>query len=323
MDILKKGDLVVDFGTANCVIIKKGKGIVLEEPTVVAISPKTKKVKAVGQEAKEMLGKESSELISRRPMKEGGISNYRLAIALLRNFLKKSNSGFLNYKPKVTISTPAGISSVEQRALVKALKTVGVKEINLFPEPMAAAIGAGIPVDKSKGRLVINLGGGTAEIAIISSSAIVNFESHKGVGDLLNQEIRQYIKDIFNLDIGEYQAESIKIAIGSALDVEDPIKHEIKGKDMNTGMLKSIHINTNDLVKPIQQILDKIIEATKRVIINSSPEIGADILDIGGVMTGGSSLLRNIDKYFSFRLQIPVYKADDPLKCVVIGMERA
>lgn len=323
MNILKKGDLVVDFGTANCIIIKKGRGIVLEEPTVVAISPKTKKVRAVGKEAKEMLGKESSELISRRPMKEGGISNYRLAIALLKNFLKKSNSGFIVSKPKVTISTPAGISSVEQRALVKALKTIGVKEITLFPEPMAAAIGAGVPVDKSKGRLVVNLGGGTAEIAVISSNAIVNFESHKGVGDLINQEIREYIKDFFNLDIGEYQAETIKIAIGSAIAVEDPLKYEIRGKDLSSGMLKSININTNNLVKPTQRILDKIIEATKRVIINSSPEIGADIVDIGGVMTGGSSLLRNIDKYFAFKLQIPIYKADDPLKCVVIGMEKA
>lgn len=313
--------IAVDFGTANCVIIIPEKGIVLNEPTVVAISPKEKKVLAVGQEAKEMLGKVPEGIDARRPLRSGGISNFRLAQALLKKFFGKIIGKLVLIKPTVIVSVPTGLNSVEERALTQAFNSVGAGKIYLLPESIAAAVGAKMPIHLSLGNMIVNLGGGTAEIAVLSLNGVVAYESHKGSGDAINEAIIDFIKRKFNLLIGELTAENLKIRIGSALEVRSPIEIALNGKNSKTGQPQTLRIGTNDIVEPIRGVLDEIVNAIKKVLAKTPPELMSDIIDNGIVLSGGTSLLRNIDELLSKSLNIPVTIVEDPLTCVVRGLE--
>jgi len=320
--IFKPQKLAIDFGTANCVIILSGKGVVLTEPTVVAISVKEKKILAVGQSAKLMLGKVPEGIDAKRPLKNGGISNYKLAEALLKKFMKKVMPiHFL--KPEAIVSVPAGINSVEERAIIQALTAVGIGHIFLLPEPVAAAIGAQMPIHTSTGNVIVNLGGGTAEIAVISLNGVVSYESHKGAGDSLNDSIVAYVKKEYNLLIGEITAEDIKIEIGSALKMRTPLEKEIRGRNIKTGLPMSVTLNSNELVDPLRVILNEIVSSIKRVLSKTPPELMSDIVDRGIVLSGGTSMLRGMDELITKSVGIPAHLVEEPLTCVVRGLSIA
>ncbi len=322
-NLLSPKRIAIDFGTANCVIIMEGKGIVLQEPTVVAISPKEKKVLAIGEDAKIMLGKVPEGVEAKRPLKNGGISNYRLAEALLNRFFKKVLGRVVIIKPEVIVSAPAGLTSVEERALTQALASVGAGKIYILPEPVAAAIGAGMPINLSTGNLIVNLGGGTAEVAVLSLNGVVAYESYRGAGDLLTESIANYIKRKHNLIIGENTAEEIKINHASALEVKNPTQIEVKGKNSKTGQPAIAYINSNELVEPTREVLNSIANTIKRVLTKTPPELMADIIDNGMVLSGGTSLLKGIDEFLTKSVGIPASVVDEPLTCVARGLDIA
>jgi len=315
--------LAIDFGTANCVIILQGKGVVVQEPTVVAVSPKERKVLAVGEDAKIMLGKVPEGIEARRPLRSGGIANYRLAEALLRKFFDISLGKVRIFKPEVIISVPAGLNSVEERAIIQALNAVGVNKVYLLPEPIAAAIGAEMPIHTSSGNLIVNLGGGTVEIAVLSLNGIVSYSSHRGSGDALNEAIISFLKHKHKLIIGEQTAEKIKIEIGAAMELKKELKMEVRGKDIKTGLPLAVVIKSNELVKPLRGVLNEVIEAIKHVLNDTPPELLADIVDRGLVLSGGTAMLRNIDQLLTCAIGIPAHVVDEPLTCVVRGLNTA
>lgn len=321
--IIKVPKLAVDFGTANCLIIVEGKGVVVQEPTVVAISPKEKKVLAVGQDAKVMLGKVPEGIIAKRPMKNGGIANYRLAEALLRKFFNQALGNIRLLRPEVIVSVPAGLNSVEERAIIQALHSVGAGHIYLLPEPIAAAVGATMPIHTSSGNLIVNLGGGTAEIAVLSLNGIVTFGSHRGAGDAINASIVQFLKKKHNLQIGEQTAEEIKISIGSALTMKESSTVEVRGKNFKTGMPDSIVISSNELVEPIREVVNEVIVSIKNVLAKTPPELISDIVDRGMILSGGTAQLRGLDELLTKSIGIPAYVVEDPLSCVVRGLNTA
>lgn len=323
LSFLKVSKLALDFGTANCIIYDSVRGVVVSEPTVVAVSIKEKKVLAIGKEAKEMLGKVPEGIDARRPLKNGGISNYRLAEALLSKFFDIALGKIRIVKPEVIVAIPAGINSVEERAIIQALKSVGAGHIYMLPEPVAAAIGAKMPIHTSSGNLIVNLGGGTAEVAVISLNGLVSYESMKGAGDAINESIRNYVKRKYNLIIGEQSAEEAKIEIGTALLVKQNKEFEIRGKDKKTGQPEIITLTSNELVEPIRDVLDKIIETIKRVLTNTPPELMSDIIDRGIVLSGGTSLLTGLDELLTKSIGIPAHVVDDPLTCVARGLNTA
>ncbi len=312
--------LALDFGTANCLIIRDGKGIVLNEPTVVTISLNDKKILAVGREAKEMIGKEPKNIFARRPMQNGGISNYQLAYSLLSKFLDQSLGRWRVVKPDVIVSVPSKINSIEERALVKALESYGVNKIDLYPEAMAAAVGAQLPVDKPEGNMIVNLGGGTAEIALISLGGVVSSRSHVGTGDAINQSIQNYLRNHFNLEVGELTAEKAKIQIGNALSSDDPESLVISGKDLIRGKTRSIEIGSNDILPAIRDVLNKLLVSINEVIEEAPSELVTDLADKGIAMSGGTSLLKNIDIFLTKSLGLPCYIVEDPMQCVVKGL---
>lgn len=318
-----KKQMAVDFGTANCVILIKEKGIVLNEPTVVALSDLEKRVVAVGEEAKIMLGKVPEGLIAKRPLKNGGIANYRLAEALLKKFFSEVLGRIRIAKPDVIVSVPAGITSVEERAVVKAFGNVGAGRIFLFPEPVAASIGALLPIHEASGNLIVNLGGGTAEIAVISLNGIVTYCSHRGSGDAINDAIQNTVKNKFNLAIGETTAENIKIKIGSVLKSSKPKKMEVKGLNVKTGLPDTINLTSEDIVIPIRTVVEEIVEKIKFVIEKTPPELVADIFDRGMVLSGGTSLLDGIDEFITKSIGIPAFVVDEPLTAVARGLSTA
>ncbi len=315
--------LALDFGTANCMIIRDDSGIVVNEPTVVAISIKDKKVLAVGSEAKDMLGKEPKNIIARRPLKNGGISNYGLAYSLLSKFLDQSLGRWRIVKPDVIVSVPSKLNSIEERALVKALESYGVNKIHLFPEAMAAAIGADLPVKKPEGNMIVNLGGGTAEIALISLEGIVVSRSHVGTGDAINQAIIDYLRQHYNLVIGELTAEKIKITIGNALRTEEDESIIVSGKDLIRGKSKSIELTSNDILPTIREVLNKLLVTINEVIEEAPSELVTDLADRGIAISGGTAGLKNIDVFLTKSLGIPCYIVDDPISCVVRGLSRS
>jgi rod shape-determining protein MreB len=319
-NIFNKSKLAIDFGTANCIIIAEGRGVVVYEPTVVAISPKEKKVLAVGEDARIMLGKVPEGVEAKRPLKNGGISNYRLAEALLSKFFNRALGRIRISKPEVIVSIPAGINSVEERAIIQALKSVGSGQIYLLPEPVAAAIGAGLPINTSSGNLIVNMGGGTAEIAVLSLNGIVSFSSHRGSGDAINDAIKYYIKKNYDLLIGELTAEEIKVNIGSAMPLKENIEYEVRGKHLKTGLPQSIFLTNHELVEPIRAVLNDIIASIKKVLSNTPPELMSDIIDRGMVLSGGTALLRGIDDLFTKSIGIPAHVVDEPLTCVARGL---
>lgn len=311
--------LGIDLGTANSVIFVQGEGVVLTEPTVVAIDLDTRTVIAVGTKAKQMIGKTPENIVARRPLREGVIADSRITEALLRYFYDRALGKSRLIKPDVVISVPAGITSVEERAVHKAANAVGSRTVTLLPEPLLAALGAGLPIHTSSGNMIVNMGGGTSEVGVMSLDGIVEYESIRVGGDALNEYIISYMKKKKGILIGEQSAENIKIKIGSAVEVRDPKEMEVRGRDVGVGMPKSIMVDSNDIAKAIEFPLKRIISAIKTVLEKTPPELSADIIDRGMVMSGGTAKLRNLDKLFSRATGVPCHVADDPLLCVVKG----
>ncbi len=311
--------LGIDLGTANSVVFVQGEGIVFVEPTVVAIDVNNFTVIAVGTEAKEMIGKTPENIVAKRPLRNGVIADSRVTEALLRYFFDKALGKARFFKPDVVISVPAGITSVEERAVLKAANAVGARNVTLLPEPLLAALGAEMPIHTSSGNMIINMGGGTTEVAVISLDGVVEYESLRVAGDAINEAIISYMRKKKGILIGEQTAEKIKIKIGSAMEVKDPRQMEVRGRDVGAGMPKSIMVDSNDIAKAVEWPLRNIIKSIQAVLEKTPPELSADIIDRGMVMSGGTALLRNLDKLFSRATGVPSHVADDPLFCVVKG----
>jgi len=312
----------IDLGTANSNVYLPGKGVVLTEPTVVAYDEVSQKVIAVGQEAKEMIGKTPREIRIYRPLKEGVIADYQATLAILRHFLNKIKVTRF-FKPVVVISVPAGITSTEKRAIIDAGLEAGAREVYPIKEPILAALGADLPIQNPMGNMIVNIGGGTTEIAVISLGGIVTFESLKIAGDKMDEAIREYLRRKFNLAVGERTAENIKIQIGSALPLKNHKQNELEmvvnGVDYLTGLPKSVKINSSQVAEALTKELKEIINGIKRVLANTPPELVADIMEKGLVLSGGGALLREIDKLISQQTSIQAHIAEDPLFAVARG----
>lgn len=308
----------IDLGTANTLVYMEGKGIVLREPSVVAKNTQTGEVIAVGSEAKEMIGRTPGSIRAIRPMKDGVIADYDTTAAMLKYFMEKTVG---NSKPSVMICVPSGVTEVEKRAVIDAARVAGAREAYVIEEPFAAAIGAGLPVMDPTGSMVVDIGGGTTDVATISLGGIVSSTSIRQAGDKFNSAIINYVHSKFNLLIGERTAEDIKIQIGSA-SIEKAKEIEsmnIRGRDLVTGLPKSVDIEAVDVAKAIQDVVQDIIVAIKETLEQTSPEIAADVIDHGIVLTGGGALLKNLPEVISEATKVPVFIAQDPLDCVAIG----
>lgn len=308
----------IDLGTANTLVYMEGKGIVLREPSVVAKNTQTGEVIAVGSEAKEMIGRTPGSIVAIRPMKDGVIADYDTTAAMLKYFMEKTVG---NSKPSVMVCVPSGVTEVEKRAVIDAARVAGAREAFVIEEPFAAAIGAGLPVMDPTGSMVVDIGGGTTDVATISLGGIVSSTSIRQAGDKFNNAIVNYVHSNFNLLIGERTAEDIKIQIGSA-SVEKAKESEsmnIRGRDLVTGLPKSVDIEAVDVAKAIQDVVQDIIVAIKETLEQTSPEIAADVIDHGIVLTGGGALLKNLPEVISEATKVPVFIAQDPLDCVAIG----
>ena len=315
--------LGIDLGTANILVFVPGKGIVLNEPSVVAIREGDKKVLAVGLEAKEMIGKTPEDIVAYRPMKDGVIADYRVTEAMLKYYITKALPKWELFKPDVMVSVPAGVTSTERRAVIEATLKAGARNAYIVKEPVLAAIGAGIPIHEAKGRMIIDIGGGTTDVAIISLGGIVCSTSVKCAGDKIDQAIIDFVKKHHNVAIGEQMAEQIKINIGSALPIEDELIMKVKGRDYMTGLPKTVEIKTNEIVKAIDKELKQIIKAIKEVLAEAPPELASDIIDNGIIMSGGSSMLRHLGDLIERRCDVHATLAPDPLYCVVKGTGEA
>jgi len=314
---LKK--LGIDLGTANTLVYIPGKGVVLNEPTVVAVSVDDNRVLAVGVEAKEMIGRTPDNIVAHRPLKDGVIADYRITEAILKYFINKAGGNLRLFKPEVMVSIPAGVTSTERRAVVEATVNAGARAAYVVKEPVLAAIGADIPINSASGNLIIDIGGGTSEMAVISLGGIVSWASVRVAGDKLDRAISDYIKKTHNLAIGDQTAEEIKIKIGSALPLEEEEKLEIRGRDLVDGLPKTIELKSNEVTKAITPQLIEIIQALRSVLSATPPELAADIMDKGMIVSGGGALLKNIDELFAKSTGVPCYLAEDPLYCVVKG----
>lgn len=308
----------IDLGTANTLVYMEGKGIVLREPSVVAKNTQTNKVIAVGSEAREMIGRTPSSIVAIRPMKDGVIADYDTTASMLKYFIEKTVG---NAKPSVMICVPSGVTEVEKRAVIDAARVAGAREAYVIEEPFAAAIGAGLPVMDPTGSMVVDIGGGTTDVATISLGGIVSSTSIRQAGDKFNAAIVNYVHSNFNLLIGERTAEDIKIQIGSAsVDKAKDIESvNIRGRDLVTGLPKSVDVKAVDVSEAIQDVVQDIIVAIKETLEQTSPEIAADVIDHGIVLTGGGALLKNLPDVISEATKVPVFIAQDPLDCVAIG----
>ena len=309
----------IDLGTANTLVFVPKKGIVINEPTVVAISIIDNRILAVGAEAKEMLGRTPDTIVAHRPMKDGVIADYRVTEAMLRYFINKTVGNVRFFRPEVMISVPGGITSTERRAVIDAAQAAGAKAAYVIKETVAAAIGAGIDIAAASGNMVIDMGGGTTDVAILSLGGIVTQTSVRVAGNKMDQAIADFIKKKYGLAVGDRTAEDIKIKIGSALPVEKELTMEIRGRDMVQGLPKTVTVSTNEVVEAIQEELREIIKAIRSVLQETPPELAADIIDKGMVLTGGTALLKNLDKLIGQSTGVPAYVADDAILCVVKG----
>ncbi|SDB81543.1 rod shape-determining protein [Shouchella lonarensis] len=319
-------DIGIDLGTANTLVYAKGKGIILREPSVVALRTDTKAIQAVGNDAKNMIGRTPGNIVAVRPMKDGVIADFDTTATMIKHFIKQSmkNGSIFSRKPSVMVCVPSGITAVEQRAVEDATKQAGAKEAFTIEEPFAAAIGANLPVWEPTGSMVVDIGGGTTEVAIISLGGIVTKQSIRVAGDEMDDAIIQYVKKTYNLMIGERTAEMLKLEIGSAsTDEEQPEEMDIRGRDLLTGLPKTITVTAKEIVEALKDTVDTIIEAVKNTLEQSPPELAADIMDRGIVLTGGGALLHNLDKVLSEETNMPVIVAEDPLDCVAIGTGRS
>ncbi len=309
----------IDLGTTYTLVHLPKRGIVINEPSVVAVSIDDKKILAVGNEAKDMIGRTPDTITAVKPLKDGVIADYKATEAMIRYFINKTLGGIRLFRPEVMVAVPAGISSTERRAVIEATIAAGAKAAYIIKEPVAAAIGADIPIGSTTGHMVVDIGGGTAEMAVISLGGIVASTSVRVGGNKFDAAILEYIRKKYNLAIGERTAEEIKINIGSALFMEDKLHLEIRGRDIVTGLPRSITVSSDDVTEAIQNELEAIISSIKKVLQKTPPELSADIMDKGIVLTGGSALLRNIDQLVSRTTGVPAYVADDAMLCVAKG----
>jgi len=311
--------LGIDLGTANTLVYVPGKGIILNEPSVVAVAGRDNRILAVGIEAKEMIGRTPDDIVAYRPMRDGVIADYRVTEAMLRYFIGKAMGRWNILKPEVMVSVPAGVTSTERRAVIEAAMRAGAKNAYVVKEPILAAIGAGIPIYEARGHMVVDIGGGTTDVAVISLGGIVASTSVKCAGNRIDAAIADYIKKTFNLAIGDKTAEDIKIQIGSAIPLEEEFTMVIKGRDFIAGLPRSVNVSTNEIVKAIDKELREMVKAIKDVLQETPPELSADIIDAGIIMTGGSSLLRNLPELVYRRTGVKALLAEDALYCVVKG----
>lgn len=311
--------LGIDLGTANTLVFVPGKGIVLNEPSVVAVSEIDNKILAVGNDAKDMIGRTPDSIIAYRPMKDGVIADYRVTEAMLRYFISKALGKWSFIKPEVMISVPAGVTSTERRAVVEAAIKAGAKSAYVVKEPILAAIGAGIPIHESRGYMIVDIGGGTTDVAVISLGGIVSCTSVKCAGNKIDAAIADYIKKKFSLAIGDKTAEEVKINIGAAVMLEEEFTMTIKGRDFIQGLPRTAQVSTNEIVKAIDTELKQMVRAIKDVLQETPPELAADIIDQGIIMTGGSSMLRSLPDLVYRKTGVKARLADDALYCVVKG----
>jgi len=309
----------IDLGTCNSVVFVKGKGIVLYEPTVVAVSREENKILAIGKEAKEMIGKTPDTIVAYRPLKEGVIADFRVTEAMIRHFLKKAQGSFSFFRSEVLVGIPAGATSTERRAVIEATLKAGAKEAYVAKEPILSAIGAGIPINSSAGNMIVDVGGGTSEVAVISLGGIVTSSSVRVGGDKLDRAIEAYIKEKYDLAIGDQTAERIKIEIGSALPLEEEKKMKTKGRGLLLGLPKTIEVSSTEICEAIQGELQEILQTIKNVLKETPPEISADIIERGMVLAGGGALLRKIDECLTLHTGVPSQIAEEPFFCVAKG----
>ena len=317
--LLSFNDIGIDLGTANTLVYKSGKGIILREPSVVALDNQTKKPVAVGNEAKNMIGRKPDSIIAIRPLKEGVIADFESSATMLKYFIKKSLGKMVFSKVRILICIPYGVTDVEKRAVSEAAKQTGAKDVKIIEEPLAAAIGAGCPVSEPTGSMVIDIGGGTSEIAVISLGGIVVSKSVRTAGDALDNAIIAYIKKQFNLFIGERTAEEIKIAIGNTFDDGKTETMQVRGRDLVTGLPKNITVTSDDIRASISEPISVIMDAIKATLEETPPELASDIIDHGIMLTGGGALLKGLDKLIYQETLIPVHIAESPLDCVAVG----
>ena len=315
-------DLAIDLGTANTLVYVKGKGVLFSEPSVVAIQRDSKggrSILAVGREAKEMLGRTPGNIFAIRPIKDGVIADFEITGEMLRYFIAKAHNRKTLLRPRVVISVPAGITTVEKRAVRESAQSAGAREIYLIEETMAAAIGAGLPVTEASGNMIVDIGGGETEVAVISLSGIVTSQSVRVAGDKMDEAILQYVKRKYNLLIGERTAELVKINIGSAYPEENPQCIEVKGRDLVTGIPKTLEINSEEVREALDESINTIIDTVRVTLEGTPPELAADIVDKGIVLVGGGALLKNLDILLREVTTLPITIVDDPLSAVVLG----
>ena len=315
-------DLAIDLGTANTLVYLKGKGIVVSEPSVVAVQKDSmgqRKVLAVGKEAKKMLGRTPGSIVAIRPMKDGVIADFDITEEMLRYFIQKVHNRKTLVRPRIVICVPSGITQVEKRAVKESAESAGAREVYLIEEPMAAAIGAGLPITEASGNMIVDIGGGTTEVAVISLAGIVYAKSVRVGGDKMDEAIVQYLKRKYNLLIGERTAEQIKIEIGSAYPEEEVHTMDVKGRDLVSGIPKTLGINSTEIRDALSETVNAIVEAVRIALERTPPELAADIVDKGIVLAGGGANLRNLDALLRDETGLPVVIAEDPLSCVVLG----
>lgn len=309
----------IDLGTVNTLVYVPKRGIAINEPSVVAVSQRDGKVLAVGSEAREMLGRTPDTIVAKRPLKEGVIADYKTTESMLRYFINKALGGVRFVSPEVMIAVPAGITSTERRAVIDATLQAGAKAAFIIKQPVASAIGAGIPIGSASGHMIIEIGGGTSEIAVISLGGIVANTSVRIGGTKFDAAIQEYVRKQYNLAIGERSAEELKIKIGSALPLTEKLSMDIRGRDMISGLPRTATVTSDDITEAIQDELQGIVQAVKAVLQDTPPELSADVIDKGMVISGGSGMLRNLDELLARSINVPAYVADDPLQNVVKG----
>ncbi len=309
----------IDLGTTSVLVYAPKRGIIMNEPSVVAISTIDKKILAVGKEAKEMLGRTPDTIVAVRPLKEGVIADYRTTEAMLRYFITKALGGMHIFRPEVMVAVPGGITSVERRAVIDATIAAGARAAYIIKEPIVAAIGADIPIGSASGHMIIDIGGGTAEMAVISLGGIVASDSVRIGGNKLDNAIAEYVRRKYGMSVGERTAEEIKIQIGSALYLDEKLSMEVKGRDMITGLPRVITVTSDDVTDAIQREMEELINATKEVLRRTPPELASDVMEKGMILSGGSSQLRNLDRLLAKATGVPAYVADEPQLCVAKG----
>lgn len=316
-------DIGIDLGTANVLVYVKGKGIVLREPSVVAVDRDTNMVLAIGEEARQMIGRTPGNIVAIRPLREGVIADYDITESMLRHFIEKVVGHSFVFRPRIMICIPSGVTMVEQRAVQEAAEQAGARHTQLIEEPLAAALGAGLDIVEPRGSMVVDIGGGTTDIAVISLGGIVNSSSLRIAGDKFDEDIIAYVKREFNMMIGERTAEDIKVRVGAAFAAARSEEMDIRGRDLLSGLPKNVQITTAQAAEAINQSVTRIVEQVKKVLEDTPPELSADIMDSGIILTGGGAMLYGLDELIRRETDIPTALADDPLSCVALGCGKA